>query len=179
MSGVEHKEYCKAYYAEHKEESYNRVKKWRDSHPGKANEYARNWKKNHPDKVKAASLRYTLEHKEELRIYGLKYRKNHPEYDSEWRAKNPASVKAKAATRMGRKRGLVGVHTTVDINAILVAQNNLCYYCGEPLESYHVDHKQPVSRGGSNWPENLCCTCAHCNLSKGNKTEAEYLARMI
>lgn len=78
-----------------------------------------------------------------------------------------------------RKRGLVGVHTSVDINTILVAQNNLCYYCGEPLESYHVDHKQPVSRGGSNWPENLCCTCAYCNLSKGNKTEAEYLARMI
>jgi hypothetical protein len=29
------------------------------------------------------------------------------------------------------------------------------------------------------WPDNLCCTCAHCNLSKGDKTEAEYLARMI
>jgi 5-methylcytosine-specific restriction endonuclease McrA len=40
--------------------------------------------------------------------------------------------------------------------------------------SYHVDHKQPVSRGGSNWPENLAVTCPTCNLRKSDKTEAEF-----
>jgi hypothetical protein len=49
------------------------------------------------------------------------------------------------------------------------------YYCQKPLEGcFHVDHKQPLSRGGSNWPHNLACTCAGCNLSKGALTEQEF-----
>jgi 5-methylcytosine-specific restriction endonuclease McrA len=33
----------------------------------------------------------------------------------------------------------------------------------------HIDHILPKSRGGDNSLENGQVTCAHCNLSKGNR----------
>ena len=32
----------------------------------------------------------------------------------------------------------------------------------------HIDHKHPVSKGGSNTPDNLRTLCGHCNLKKSN-----------
>ena len=31
---------------------------------------------------------------------------------------------------------------------------------------YHVDHRMPLSLGGSNYPDNLQLLCPTCNLSK-------------
>ena len=60
---------------------------------------------------------------------------------------------------------------------MLEAQGHSCYYCDVPLFGvYHVDHMTPISRGGSNWPENLCIACPTCNISKGAKTAEEFMA---
>ncbi len=60
-------------------------------------------------------------------------------------------------------------------------QNGLCYYCGENLLvsivsywSVDIDHKQPVSKEGTNELDNLCITCLYCNRAKNNKTEEEF-----
>lgn len=49
-----------------------------------------------------------------------------------------------------------------------------------PIGNYQsasaVDHKQPVSKGGSNELDNLVLTCWFCNSQKGDKTYDEYLA---
>lgn len=44
-----------------------------------------------------------------------------------------------------------------------------CTYCGAtPADSpLHVDHVTPVSRGGSDDPDNLVTACSGCNLGKG------------
>lgn len=47
----------------------------------------------------------------------------------------------------------------------------ICRYCGAIAD--HIDHVYPKSRGGSNEPSNLVCACAHCNLSKSDKTPGE------
>lgn len=51
-----------------------------------------------------------------------------------------------------------------------------CHYCGKLIdgESPHLEHKTPISRGGSNHRTNLAIACASCNLKKGRKTEAEF-----
>lgn len=56
-----------------------------------------------------------------------------------------------------------------------------CWYCGRVLnvtgqQSNHIDHVLPVSKGGSNDPDNLVASCASCNTMKGDKTLAEYRA---
>lgn len=44
-----------------------------------------------------------------------------------------------------------------------------CTYCGAtPTDSpLHLDHIEPVSKGGGNGPENLVTACSSCNLGKG------------
>ena len=52
-----------------------------------------------------------------------------------------------------------------------------CQYCGvelSPAGSWHVDHRVPVSRGGSDDPDNLALACTLDNLRKGDLTEPEY-----
>jgi hypothetical protein len=53
---------------------------------------------------------------------------------------------------------------------VLERDNFKCTYCGaSPQEtSLHVDHKVPVSMGGTNDFENLVAACSDCNLGKGN-----------
>ena len=51
-----------------------------------------------------------------------------------------------------------------------------CYYCGKQIEGRNktVDHKIPISRGGTNARENLVMCCQSCNSHKNNRTESEY-----
>ena len=51
-----------------------------------------------------------------------------------------------------------------------------CVYCGEPCEEFwHLEHKIPLSRGGTNAIDNLAISCPSCNLSKATKTYDEYM----
>ena len=57
-------------------------------------------------------------------------------------------------------------------------QDGKCALCKESIEesrvsdgSYaHIDHKLPISKGGTDAPENLQLTHANCNLTKGSST---------
>lgn len=53
--------------------------------------------------------------------------------------------------------------------AVLERDSFRCRYCGAAAESgavLHVDHRMPVSRGGSDDFANLVTACADCNLGK-------------
>lgn len=49
-----------------------------------------------------------------------------------------------------------------------------CVYCDAPAA--HLDHVQPLSRGGRDILSNVVPACASCNLSKAALTLAEWLA---
>ncbi len=48
-----------------------------------------------------------------------------------------------------------------------------------PFKIFQVDHILPESRGGTDHLENLQLLCPPCNLSKGNKTMAEWRASTV
>lgn len=56
--------------------------------------------------------------------------------------------------------------------------NFTCFYCGVRGGRLECDHKIPVSRGGSDDPENLVAACLSCNRSKHNQTPDEFIASM-
>lgn len=74
-----------------------------------------------------------------------------------------------------------GTYTPEDIQRIFYDQNERCAYCGITLywsiaNDIHIDDVHPLAKGGTNWPDNLACSCADCNLSKGDKTLEEWYA---
>lgn len=96
---------------------------------------------------------------------------------SDWKKRNPEQRNAHERTRRARIAGSTGRHQAADIEKILRRQKGRCAYCDDVLSAYHVDHKTPLSRGGSNGPENLTAACPPCNLRKGVLTATEFMAR--
>jgi 5-methylcytosine-specific restriction endonuclease McrA len=98
------------------------------------------------------------------------------------RAADPAGYRErKLELKHARRAKMVGRYTAEDIAAIVNEQDGCCYYCGRALsrdrKERHVDHMTPVSRGGTNWPDNIAVACADCNLRKGALTADEFLLR--
>jgi hypothetical protein len=59
------------------------------------------------------------------------------------------------------------------------------YRCAAPhcradiLRAFHCDHITPLSRGGSNLPENIQILCPACNMAKGARTMEEMGSRPL
>jgi 5-methylcytosine-specific restriction endonuclease McrA len=98
-----------------------------------------------------------------------------------WWAANPDAMRAAAARRRAKKRSVGGTHTPADIAFKFESQKGRCYWCQQELESgkFHVDHIIPISKGGPNGPENICCACPSCNLKKHNKMPHEFAGRLF
>lgn len=139
---------------------------WRKHNRAKADGYNEHWKVS--NRAKYLSGRH--------RRYQLNAQQNR-EAAKEWRRQNPDKLKLQWRVRQARERSAEGNHTPSDIRAMFESQEGRCAYCGIKLDArFHVDHIIPVSRGGSNDPENLCLACRDCNLSKKDKTPDEWKA---
>lgn len=95
----------------------------------------------------------------------------------EWRKKNPLSVK----THNLRRRTLQDDLTLQNIQETY--ENNIkkygrltCYLCLNPIPFGKdcLEHKIPLSRGGTNEKVNLAIAHRSCNNKKSTKTEQEY-----
>lgn len=55
-------------------------------------------------------------------------------------------------------------------------QDGKCFYCNADLSEldFHLEHKHPLSRGGTNTPDNVVFACPPCNFSKNAKTLDEW-----
>ena len=56
--------------------------------------------------------------------------------------------------------------TVSDWHAILERQQHQCVSCGT-TENLTIDHIQPLSQGGSGFPNNIQALCHSCNARKG------------
>lgn len=73
-----------------------------------------------------------------------------------------------------------GEYTVEDVKTALRSQKYKCWWCGIALKGvWHIDHRVPLSKGGTNWSNNICITCPHCNLSKNNKLPHEWNGRLL
>jgi 5-methylcytosine-specific restriction endonuclease McrA len=83
--------------------------------------------------------------------------------------------KSHVRNRRHKLKTSIGSHDATDIERLWDKQKGRCTYCSVMLaDGYHVDHRMPISLGGSNGPENLQLTCQPCNLKKHNKHPDEF-----
>jgi 5-methylcytosine-specific restriction endonuclease McrA len=72
-----------------------------------------------------------------------------------------------------RRADAYGVaHEAYSRTEILARWKHTCAYCGGVAT--HLDHVEPLSKGGTDTEANIVPACAPCNLSKGAKTLAEW-----
>ena len=59
---------------------------------------------------------------------------------------------------------------------LAAAQGGKCMYCGRKpdLDLMDIDHKNPISKGGTNTKRNLQVLCRTCNTRKGARTDREF-----
>ena len=153
----ERKTYIKALYAKHRERiiQQNREKYRTDPvRAARAKAWARQWQQANPERKKELRLRWQRAHPERVRAISA----------------------ASAARYRARKYKGGPLPMLQDVLALNESQGGRCFYCAAPLVTFHLEHKIPLARGGTNDLDNLCLSCPTCNHRKGQKTAEEFLA---
>jgi len=113
-----------------------------------------------------------------IRRNDVKRGREHPTY-KHGQSGTPEYVRAAAAIRRTRKRNAGGTFTVADIKQLEIRQHFRCRYCACSIKHrYHIDHIQPISRGGSSDPKNLQLLCPTCNMRKSNLTPEKFAQKM-
>ena len=87
-----------------------------------------------------------------------------------WEAANPDKIAVYAHNERARKNGNGGSHTATDLRALWEKQHQRCAYCKIKLTPRTLDHIIPLSKGGTNNPDNLAWVCKPCNSRKGTRS---------
>lgn len=96
----------------------------------------------------------------------------------QWQASNPERVRIKNANRRAREAEAEGFFTESEWGYVLETWDNLCAFCGIGDEPMTIEHWIPLSRGGTNWVENLAPACTSCNSSKNDSKVDEWTDRI-
>lgn len=133
----------------------------------------------HKRKVTTSVKIYQQIHKEEKLAYDKEYNRTHREQirirEKEYWQSHPEQLKANTHNHRARKLTNGGTHTAEDIQKQYTNQKGKCYYCSKKVgKKYDVDHIIPLSKGGSNSPENLVIACPSCNRAKKDKLPHEW-----
>jgi 5-methylcytosine-specific restriction endonuclease McrA len=91
----------------------------------------------------------------------------------EYRRKNPHKVREFAKSRTRRKHGRLPKGTVAKIGA---AQRWRCAVCRDSIKrEYHVDHIEPLARGGKHEPKNIQLLCPPCNVRKSARDPIDFM----
>lgn len=133
----------------------------------------------HNPSVDARTKRWRIQNRERMLQSNRDWKERNAEKriakNLTWRRNNRLKIRIASHVRRTRMKGRF---TEQDVYDLFVKQD---WYCANPLcivdlifESYHIDHKIPVSLGGSNTKENIQLLCVDCNLQKRNRTDLGY-----
>ncbi len=170
-------------YLELKKASYQKnidtYKKWYQDHIRERVEYNKQYRKDNKEQIELYQKIYRDNNKESRNAYNREYYIKNRESEIKRSAIYSKSKKGRLVKQVcdNKRRGAEGSFTTEDIKNLYATQGARCYYCSISIEEgYHIEHMAPISKGGSNWIDNICLACVQCNLSKHDKTAEEFLA---
>jgi 5-methylcytosine-specific restriction endonuclease McrA len=141
-----------------------------------------NYYANHEEKKQSLKRRYHSDLEKSRERNRASYEKHSSirrEYAKAYRQQNPEKSKAARSVGKHRRRSAEGGFTSKDILQMLESQSKQCVYCKIDISlSYHVDHKVPLSRGGTNHLYNIQLLCPKCNLSKHTCDHETFIKRI-
>ena len=140
----------------------------------------RRWQAEHPDAVaRYREIARTPEKRAEQRARVRRWQAMHPEltraYKRSWNRRNRVHRQLGLVAYRSRRRLAAGRFTAAQWRELLAVWSHTCAYCGMGGR-LTVDHRVPLSRGGSNDIGNILPACHGCNSTKRHLTEEEFRA---
>lgn len=175
---------CREYRRKNPGKAAADSKRWREENPKASVESQRKYRHANKEKRYATYLKWQAENMERVREIGREgYWRNREvrlERVRRHRLNNPMAVRATAHKMRARRSRVKGAHTAADLSKQYDTQRGRCWWCGKHVgDTYHVDHVIPISRGGSNNPENLVIACPSCNMRKHARLPHEWNGRLL
>ena len=141
--------------------------------------------RRHPEKAREAMRRWREAHREVSRERNRQYKRALYARDPEgqkgriaaYYAGHPEALRAKDHRYRARRREAEGHFTAAEWLELVRHFGDDCGYCGGP-GPLQADHRIPLSRGGTNFIENIIPACPRCNQRKGGDTETEFRERL-
>jgi len=140
------------------------------------------WREKNRDHNKKRLAKWESENKESRKIRQRKSELTESQRERknrkmrEWRKNNPEKAARHCNNKRAKRRSAEGKFTNDEWKAVVDHFSGRCVYCGEKGKMT-VEHVVPLSRGGTNYIENIVPACLGCNASKGKKTVEEFLSR--
>lgn len=152
------------------------------------------WRKQNPDRVSEKNRAQYLKNREDRLARQSAYRAANPEkvretnrrwagqngdylrtYRRKYLEENREAHRFRTKERSARVRAAEGRFGKGDIERIFRQQRGRCAYCRKCIKhKYEIDHINPITKGGSNWPRNIQLTCESCNSRKSNKQPEQF-----
>lgn len=158
------------------------IKKWKNENSEHTKEYNKKWTIKNAEHIKIYSKNYRIKNAEKIHEYRRKYyldnpekvknwAKNNPDKRREshrkWHKNNPDKSREKSLKRRGYDAPENGIIKKVINENVLKYGIIRCEKCKEPCpDNFHIDHINPLSKGGSSNYNNLQILCAKCNREK-------------
>jgi 5-methylcytosine-specific restriction endonuclease McrA len=95
-----------------------------------------------------------------------------------WKRAHPEEVALYEQRRRGRSLGAAGDFTRAQWHNLVAQWCGRCAYCGRSSK-LTVDHRIPVSAGGTNTIDNILPACPRCNSRKHDRTEDEFRILLV
>lgn len=142
------------------------------------NEYDREYHRKNPEPKRARDRKYRQEHQEEIKIKKSisnkrrrsteEYKKRSVEYNRQYRQLHPEQNAQNFNNRRARILQAGGSFTSKEWQNLCAYYNHMCLCCGrrEPEIKLTADHVIPLSKGGTNFIDNIQPLCQSCNSSK-------------
>lgn len=156
-----YRDQCKDCFKKYPEHAKAKAKQWYEEHKEYALTKSKEYGMLHPEIRCKAGKKYRDAHKYEISIRG-----------KIWKQNNHGKVLEYTRKRRNIKRGTIGSHTNGEWELLKIQYGFVCPCClgQEPEIKLTEDHIIPLSKGGSDYIENIQPLCGHCNFIKHTKT---------
>lgn len=156
----------KAYYQKTADHWKQRRREKYKQNPELCRESIYKFRRENPEHIRDIKKRYYRNNEEKIKAAVSKYRRDNKEKVKTWTRQYRA-----------RRKGAIGSHNQEDVELLYERQKMLCASCAKHIKNgYHVDHIVPLSKGGTDNPDNIQLLCPSCNCSKQDKTPQEWAA---
>ena len=148
------------------------AKEWKQSTAGKASR-KRDYEKN-KDKVKEQVKLYVQKNKDAVRERIKKWNSENKDrvlgYIQKYRSLHPEQMTKSSRKRREIFKNVVGNFTLAEWISLCNKFGNKCLWCERTDRKLTIDHVVPITKGGTNYIDNIQPLCVNCNARKNNST---------